>query len=241
LAKFEHAWLGRPDLVCRGAEKNFNEMASRMEEDGEPVVDENYFKHAVAKAILWRTTEKLFDSLALQQLRAQSVAYTVAWIAERSGRRIDLNKIWSQQRCSPNLCEVLKPICAAAHRHIASQSGNPGEACKRESCWKEFVDLSLNLPSEWEDELADQAFVPVNSPEEALAAEWERVRYGFINDSRTVGELEAVTGKAWVASRHGDTVGFYAEKNWEQLRNIRGMGLKKLRGLVEMYVAATRG
>jgi hypothetical protein len=34
LAKFEHAWLGLPHLVCLGAEKNFNKLAERMEENG---------------------------------------------------------------------------------------------------------------------------------------------------------------------------------------------------------------
>ena len=42
LAKYEHAWLGLPHFVCLGAEKNFNKLADRMEEDGEPLVDVNY-------------------------------------------------------------------------------------------------------------------------------------------------------------------------------------------------------
>ena len=65
LAKFEHAWLGLPHLVCLGAEKNFNKLAERMEEDGEPVVDQNYFKHAVAEAIALPIYGK--DILALQR------------------------------------------------------------------------------------------------------------------------------------------------------------------------------
>lgn len=80
--------------------------------------------------------------------------------------------------------------------------------------------------------------MPVNSVEEALAAEWEQIRHDFVNDSRTLGELEAVTGKAWAVTRRGDPVYFYAEKPWGQLRDSRGMGLKKLRGLVEIYAAA---
>jgi hypothetical protein len=240
LAKFEHAWLGLPHLVCLGAEKNFNKLAERMEEDGEPVVDQNYFKHAVGKAILWRTGEKLFDTLELEGYRANSVAYAVAWLAERSGRRINLDQIWNEQRCTPVLCEALKAVAKAAHEHITRQEGNPGEASKREACWREFSALEIELPSEWESELAEVAFVPVNSVEEALAAEWERTRHDFVNDSRTLGELEAVTGKAWVVTRRGDPVYFYAEKSWEQLRNSRGMGLRKLRGLVELYAAAAQ-
>ena len=52
--------------------------------------------------------------------------------------------------------------------------------------------------------------------------------------------VEALTGKSWVVTRRGDPVYFYAEKPWEELRNSRGMGMKKLRGLVEMYAAASR-
>ncbi len=238
LAKFEHAWQGLPYLVCLGAEKNFNKLAERMAEDGEPVVDQSYFKHSVSKAIIWRTTEKLFDSLEFEGYRAQTIAYTLAWLAEHTGRRIDLDKIWNEQRCSPNLCEALKSVCEQAYKHISNQDGNPGEASKRESCWREFAEISVDLPGGLEKELSDKAFVPANTEEEALSAEWERVRHEFINDSRSIGELEALTGKVWMPTRRGDPVYFYAEQTWEQLRNIRFMGLKKLRGLVEMYATA---
>jgi hypothetical protein len=238
LAKFEHAWMGLPYLVCLHAEKNFNKMAERMAEDGEPVVDQSYFKHSVSKAIIWRTTEKLFDSLEFDGYRYQTVAYTIAWLAEHSARRIDLDKIWNDQRCSQHLCDALKAVCEKAYKHITDQEGNPGEVCKRESCWREFAELSLDLPNEWKKELSDKTFVPTNSEEEALSAEWERVRHEFVNDSRTIGDLEALTGKVWMPSRRGDPVCFYAEQTWDKLRSTRFMGLKKLRGLVEMYATA---
>jgi hypothetical protein len=240
LAKFEHAWQGLPHLVCLGAEKNFNKLAERMEEDGEPVVDQNYFKHAVAKAILWRTAEKLFDTLELDGYRANSVAYAMAWLAEHSECRINLDRVWDEQRISPALCDALKVVCAAAHKHITSQDGNPGEASKRESCWLEFRDKKLSEPKGWRDELSDTAFIVANSEEEALSAEWERVRHGFINDSRTMGELEAVTNKSWVVTRRGDPVYIYAERDWDKLRTMRSMGLKKIRGLVEILSAAAK-
>jgi len=42
LAKYEHAWNGLPHLVCKGAEKCFMAFAESLENDGEPVVDQNY-------------------------------------------------------------------------------------------------------------------------------------------------------------------------------------------------------
>ena len=211
-----------------------------MEEDGEPVVDQNYFKYAVAKAILWRTAEKLFDTLELDGYRANSVAYGMAWLAEESKRCIDLDQIWENQRIDESLCDALKVVCAAAHRHIVSQDGNPGEASKRESCWEEFRGKSFPEPKAWREELSNTAFIVANTEEEALSAEWERVRHEFINDPRTMGEIEALTGKVWVSSRRGDPVYVYAERNWDKLRWMRGMGLKKVRGLVEILSSAAK-
>ncbi len=226
-----------------GAEKNFNKFAERMEDEGEPVVDQNYFKHAVAKAILWRTTEKVFDNLDLDGYRANSVAYTVGWLSEQSAHRIDLDRIWYEQRVSQTLCDAIKIVCTAAHNHITSQEGNPGEASKHDACWKAFQTAELFEPPAWRNELANSAFIPANTVEEALALEWERVRTGFINDSRTIGELEALTGKVWMRTRRGDQIYFYAEKTWEQLRaeRLRGnqrLGIASLRGLVELVSAA---
>jgi hypothetical protein len=243
LAKFEHAWLGLPHLVCLGAEKNFNKLAERMEENGEPVVDQNYFKHAVAKAILWRTAEKLFDALELDGFRANSVAYAIAWLAEESGRCIDLDWIWENQRIPPALNEALKFVSEVAHEHITTQEGNPGEVSKRESCWNEFRGKVLSEPNAWRNELSETVFIAANTQEESLASEWERVRHSFASDARTVGELEALTGKVWMRTRRGDPIYFYAEKPWELLRaeKLRGnqrLGLTSLRGLVELLSAA---
>ena len=210
-----------------------------MEEDGEPVVDQNYFKHTVAKAILWRTAEKLFDTLELDGYRANSVAYAMAWLADQSERCIDLDRVWNEQRITPALCDAFKAVCAAAHKHINSQDGNQGEASKRESCWTKFREKHLSEPKEWRVELSGRAFVAAATEDESLAIEWERVRHGFINDSRTIGELEALTGKSWMSSRRQEPVYFYADMKWEKLRKMRNMGLKKIRGLVEIFSTAS--
>lgn len=103
----------------------------------------------------------------------------------------------------------------------------------------------MSEPKEWREELSDRAFIVANTEEEALSAEWERVRHKFVSDSRTIGELEAVTGKVWMRTRRGEPIYFYAEKTWEQLRaeRLRGnqrLGLTSLRGLVELVSAAPK-
>ena len=243
LAKFEHSWMGQPCHVCFGAEKNFKAFAEAMVEDGEPVVDQNYFKNIVAKAILFHTAEKIFDNLDLDGFRANSVAYSVAWLAQQSHRRIDLGRIWEEQRVSPALCEALKVVLGSAHELILSQEGNPNEASKKEGCWQQFKSMDLPVGDGWREGLAEKPFEPPKTDEEALAAEWNRVRHSFMADPRTIGELEAVTGKTWMNTRRGDPAYFYAEKTWEQLRTEKlkksqRLGLATLRRLVELFSAA---
>jgi len=240
LAKYEHAWLGLPYLVCLGAEKNFVRFAERMEDDGEPDINQAFFRHTVAKTILWRTAEKLFDTLDLEGYRANSVAYAMAWLAEKTGRRIDLNHIWNEQRLSPALCDAVKAVCNVAWEHLNHQQGNVGEASKKAECWESFRSKEIALGQEWRAELSEEPFVAPHSEEEALAADWERLRNRFITDNRTIEGLEAYTGREWVRTRRRDPVSSYAVLTWEQLRQRPGLGLRKIRSLVEIFAIAVQ-
>ncbi len=238
LAKYEHTWLGLPHLVCKGAEKNFIEFAQRQEEEGAPMVSASYLQQLIAKAVLWRTAEKLFSTLELPQYRAQSVAFALGWLAHRSGRKIDLARIWADQKCPPGLCGAIPDVLKEAHGFLTRQPGNPSEFAKKAECWEGFRDRSIRLNETWERELAESAFVAPSSNSELLAAEWEKLRKEFINDDRTMEALEAYTGKNWSKKYRRDSVLSYALLTWEQLRMRPGLGTKKIRELVEMFAAA---
>lgn len=238
LAKYEHAWIGMPHLVCRGAEKNFLAFAERLEDDGEPTVDLNYFKHTIAKVILFRTTEKLFTALALEGYRANSVAYAVAWLAQHSNHRIDLNRIWEEQRVPPLTQEALRAACQAAYAHITQTGGNVGEWSKKSECWEVFQGLEIALPVGWETEWADTSFKTVHVGADTLAQDWEHIRLHFVSDSRTLGELEALTGRQWMKRFRDHEVHKYAIRQWCELKSASGRRLKNVRDLVNLLSAA---
>ncbi|MBX3743220.1 MAG: AIPR family protein [Akkermansiaceae bacterium] len=238
LAKYEHAWLGFPHYVCTGAEKNFNKLAERMDQDGEPLADVNYFQHLVAKAILFRSAEKIFASLDLVGFRANSVAFAVALLSDRSGMRLDLGKIWTDQRLSPSVVEALKAACIGAHQHISGAQGNPGEQSKKPDFWEAFRKGGLELPGAWEKEWAESSFVAPTSEEDALSAEWESIRTQFLNDARTIHALEAYTNRTWVPKYRRASVAALAALDWKSLKGKPGIGVKKLRALVEMFAIA---
>lgn len=240
LAKYEHAWIGVPHLVCRGAEKNFLAFAERLEDEGEPSVDLNYFKHTIAKAILFRTAEKLFTSLELEGYRANSVAYAVAWLSLRSGHRINLDRIWDEQRVPQLTQDCLRSACQAAYEHITKTGGNVGEWSKKSECWDLFRDQEVNAPGNWEAEWAENPFVALTTRPDSTADDWDRVRQQFVTDTRTLGELEALTGRQWMARFRGEEVRTYAVRGWSGLKGAGGRRLKNLRDLIDLLAAAAQ-
>jgi hypothetical protein len=235
LAKYEHAWLGLPHYVCLGAEKNFNKMAERMEEDGEPLVDELFFKRMVAKAILFRRAEKAFTALELEGYRANSVAYAVAWLAETSGRRLDLDRVWREQKLSPALFAAVEKACLAAHKFLTKHEGNIGEVSKREDVWNEFRENQIEMNSLWKAEWADQSLLAPTSEEERLEAAWDVLREHLLHDSRTIEGLEAYTGKTFAPKYRREPVAAMAALSWRRLKSKPGLGMKKIGTLVEMF------
>ena len=242
LAKFEQAWLGLPHIVCWAAQKNFVEFAKKMELDGEPSVDLNYFKLIIGKAIFWRSAEKLFDDLHVDGYRAASVAYAIAWMVEQSGRRIDLVAIWDKQKLTTALSEALKVACKAAWDFISDQHGDAGEKVKKDETWQDFRKLEIATGTAWKADLLVKPVGPTSADlDEALATEWEKMRLSFTEDARTIGGLEALTNCEWVTKRRGDAVATYAVMTWDQLRRQRGLGLKTIRKLIEMFRIAAQG
>jgi hypothetical protein len=240
LAKYEHTWLGLPHLVCLGAEKNFLAFAERLEDEGEPLVDLNYFKHTVAKAILSRTAEKLFSTLQLDGYRANTVPYALSWLAERSSHRIDLDFVWEKQRVPAETQEAMKIVCQAAHRHLTQTIGNVGEWSKKTECWDEFRNKDTTVSSHWEQEWANTSYLAISSESEALKREWDQLRTQFVEDPRTLGELEALTGREWIARHRGDEARTHAARTWSELKGPGGRRYKNIRAFLELFSAAAK-
>ena len=168
LAKFENVWDEKPRFVNLGAQKNFAEYAKRIGREWKKTPDnfnEFYFKRAVARAIIFRRTEKLVSAQPWYSggYRANIVAYTLAIIAEYckgSNQALNFIKIWADQEISPPLEEVLKIVGKAVHDNIMEPSegiSNISEWCKKDACWTGLQNLlpkiKKQLPKSFCDEL----------------------------------------------------------------------------------------
>ncbi len=164
LAKFLVLWRCRPDMVSKGAQKNFAYFAGEISSEWEKQPDafnESFYKHAIAKAIVFREVEKLVTEQPWYQggYRANVVAYTISKLAyevEQLGHAVDFEAIWKAQKLSPKMREAFTGISKAVHDVIVNtQSGisNVTEWAKQQACWHRVATLKFDLPDALSDEL----------------------------------------------------------------------------------------
>ncbi len=137
LAKFENVWDQLPHIVSRGAQKNFSDFMVRLGGRDQLVVDGAYFQRLVAKAILFRTAERIVQRQEFGGYRANIVAYTIAFLAHATSHMINLERIWREQAITPAMQEAIAVTSREVHRIITNppNARNITEWCKNEKCW----------------------------------------------------------------------------------------------------------
>ena len=168
LAKFENIWDDHPRWVNLGSQKNFAKYSTRIGQEWDKsseVFNEFYFRRVIARAILFRRTERLVSEQSWYNggYRANIVAYAIAAIGEcskRRGQAPDWQRIWNAQSIYPSLENSLMVAARFVNEDILSPpSGvsNISEWCKKEACWSRILqilpDLERRLPREFFSEL----------------------------------------------------------------------------------------
>lgn len=236
LAKFENTWNELPHLVSRGAEKNFAHWTATNEDRGWPVVDDQYFRRLVAKAILFRRAEQIVSAQEYPGYRANIVTYSLAWLVRRSGRRLDLDGTWRDQALSDRIVRAIDAAAHAARKHITTPPGgrNITEWCKKDECWETFRDTSVSLPDRWESELLSSPIAAPVTEGENFQLRWEAVRGHFNGSTTLIGDLASGAKIKWPANRWQHTVREYVRCTWAQLQAKRAFGPGKQRALVQI-------
>lgn len=159
LAKYENTWDQLPYQVSEGAQKNFHKFMLRLKERKGFVPDEAYYRNLIAKAILFRRTEKLVQQQQYGGYRANIVTYTLAFLSHKTAQRIDLERIWKEQGLTPALEAEIVAISRFVQKLIVNPPGgaNVSEWCKKEKCWVLIRDYSYDLSSRLESELVSVA------------------------------------------------------------------------------------
>lgn len=164
LAKYLNVWDGKPDKVSLGAQKNFADFANTIGEawkKSENSFNETFFRESVAKAIIFKRTEKLVSEQPWYEggYRANIVAYAIAKLAyDVAGmkRAVDFQAIWNTQSISKNMEKALTYASKAVHDVLIDPpSGirNVTEWAKKQACWDRVKNMDISWPEGFLDEL----------------------------------------------------------------------------------------
>ena len=156
LAKYYNCWEQKPEIVGRGAQKNFvNFMTTVAKKHSEFVPDEDFYKDLISKAIVYTTAEKTARKHKFPAYRANAVAYTIALVSFKTVGRLNLRSIWDRQAPSQELEKLIDDWMPVVWDRIVESAGsrNVTEWAKKEECWAEIQLLDLAIPPELEEEL----------------------------------------------------------------------------------------
>ncbi|MGV3576330.1 MAG: AIPR family protein [Devosia sp.] len=174
LAKVEFTFRQRPDIVSKGAQKNFAAFAVEIGSSWsttETRYDETWFKRLIAKLIIFRTLEKAVPRQDWYPggYRANIVAYGISKLvhdAEKMDKVLNLDLVWANQIVPEGMLHCLLIACERATQVItAPESGirNITEWAKKQACWSSLMRSEVTYGGALSDHLID--------PEEARAAQ----------------------------------------------------------------------
>jgi len=144
LAKYLNAWDQKPHFVSLGAQKNFERfMETVAPVDGAeapPLPDVASYKHMIAKAILFKTAQKIVRPM-FPAFQANVTAYVVSLAANRLSARIDLERVWNSQALPPWLQQQIRTWADEVNRilHASSNGRMISEWAKKPECWGAVV------------------------------------------------------------------------------------------------------
>jgi hypothetical protein len=226
IAKFINIWELEPHYVSQGAQKNFIHYTKKITElvSKNRLPGENFYRKLIANAILFKSTDKLFgrknvDAIGDTNLKSFTVAYTVSYLHYLTDNRIDLWKIYDEQKVNDVLLVQLKYLLVFVYDHLVTEASGTliSEYAKRQSSWDKLKQAKYQLdliellqhdyiiPIEEKDNRENEKDLNVNNIEDTV----------YI-----ISEIQKLGLKFW------DGFKFYIEKNnlnefdWAQCMDI---------------------
>lgn len=128
-----------PHFVVRGNQKNYVQFINF---NLPKKVDNIYFEDIIAKAILFRSAEKVYGVKpnAIGDMRYITVPYSISYLGLKTNYQVDLYKIWKAQSVSDNLKSLLYSLMVEVESFIKGNAPGAlyGEWAKKEECWNEM-------------------------------------------------------------------------------------------------------
>ncbi len=147
VAKFINGWELEPHFVAQGSQKNFIQYTKKITDlvSKNKLPGENFYRKLIANAILFKTIDQLFgrkgvNAIGDTSLKALSVAYTVSYFHYLTNNRIDLWKIYEEQKIDDFVSDNLSKLLVFVYNHIITEASGSliSEYAKRATSWEKL-------------------------------------------------------------------------------------------------------
>ena len=199
IAKYINTFDCRPDLVSRGAQTNMRFFAEDItqraaRDDGMAWLNKKYYTDLIAKAIVFKATEKIVSNQAWYQevkaYRANTVTYALAMISEAIQRQypdlsIDWQRIWNAQAIYPEFEKQIIRTTKEAYDFITRDdrpTQNVTEWCKKDDCARKAFALDIRLNDDFVDTLVSKE----DEKQDSKSAEKDQKETNKLSDTVTV-------------------------------------------------------
>lgn len=139
IAKAVMMWEQEPFTTAGGKEKCFGVFNLRIKaNEGQFKVDEEYYKKLVALVILYRGIAKVVKNMKFGGFGSNIVEYTGALISMITNKKLDLLKIWDEQKLSDELLSLIEEIATYVADKITQtpeDQKNVQMYCRQKRCW----------------------------------------------------------------------------------------------------------
>lgn len=147
IAKFINGWELEPNFIAQGSQKNFIHYTKKITDlvTKNKLPGENFYRKLIANAILFKTIDHLFgrkgiNAIGDTSLKALTVAYTVSYLHYLTNNRIDLWKIYEEQKIDDFLSVNLLKLLSFVYSHIIKEASGSliSEYAKRSTSWEKL-------------------------------------------------------------------------------------------------------
>jgi hypothetical protein len=237
VAKFEAPWDQFPHLASQGAQKNFIHFMTRMKEGGSVTSDATYFQRLIAKAILFKRTDRVVARQEFGGYKANIVYYTIAKLSHATAQRLNLSEIWEEQDISPPIERAVEELSHIAYRVIAELTpggANVTEWAKRDQCWRLMREQPWDVPPSLRPHMVGRSTGTSAKPGVAAPPDADTAA-----EAAVIAEVTSVGADGWLAlANWAKETGNLAP--WQR-KIAFGIGLRLKRGLDPSIRQAIQG
>lgn len=186
-----------PHIVVRGNEKNYARFINDNLPENIKKINNVFFEDAIAKAILFRTTDKRYGTKVsgnnIGEMKQVVVPYTISLLNKITENKIDLYKIWKSQQISQNLSDFIYDLMKQVNQFILERSpvSHYIEWAKKEECWEMVKDnrWSFNINDIKADLIDDK-----NCPKRNIISETDDTEHTINHE---VGIINSIPAALW--------------------------------------------